>query len=300
MGIEARLVSIAEIQGLVPGIDLSQVKCGFLVPKDGYVDPAQCARAFAGAARDLGVQFEFNTQVTGLKEKMGKIHGVETARGYFAADSVVLTAGPWTNDILKRAGNSLVMCPLRHQSARTQPYGVPTSHPVVRAPDISAYLRPDAGGYLYGFFERQPTSIDMKDLPPGFSTRDLAPPDDILAEARRRLTPIFPILKDLPMAESRQGITTFSPDGHYLLGPVPGVEGLLVAAGCSAIGIAGSAAIGLWLAQLILKGKTEDSLEDFALDRFGERGRDLNWVRKECEFLYSNYYNLKPPMADRG
>ena len=38
------------------------------------------------------------------------------------------------------------------------------------------------------------------------------------------------------------GLTTFAPDGAYLIGPVPHVEGLFAATGCAALGIAGSAA----------------------------------------------------------
>ena len=48
--------------------------------------------------------------------------------------------------------------------------------------------------------------------------------------------------------------TTFAPDGSYVLGPVPRVEGLFVATGCAALGIAGSAAVGQWLSRWMLEG----------------------------------------------
>jgi glycine/D-amino acid oxidase-like deaminating enzyme len=52
-----------------------------------------------------------------------------------------------------------------------------------------------------------------------------------MTTAQRRLLPQFPVLADLDIAERIQGLTTFAPDGSYLLGPVPGVEGLFVATG---------------------------------------------------------------------
>ena len=56
-----------------------------------------------------------------------------------------------------------------------------------------------------------------------------------MAEAQRRLAPTFPILKDLEIAEYRRGMTTFAPDGAYLIGPVPDIDRLYLATGCAAL-----------------------------------------------------------------
>ena len=155
-------------------------------------------------------------------------------------------------------------------------------------------MRPEQGGYLYGFFEPNPTSIDLEGLPDDFTTANLDPPIEVVAEARKRLTPIFPILSDLGIAEYSQGITTFAPDGSYLLGPVPGVHGLFLATGCAALGIAGSAAIGQWLSRWMLDGHPGEDLAQFGLNRFGERALDRDWLRFESEGFYSTYYAIRP------
>src|SRR5215210_1790 len=60
-GVEARFVDGAQISGLAPHLDISQVEGGYFVPEDGYLDPRQCARAFCGAAEDLGVRVRTGT-----------------------------------------------------------------------------------------------------------------------------------------------------------------------------------------------------------------------------------------------
>ncbi|MGH3148633.1 MAG: NAD(P)/FAD-dependent oxidoreductase, partial [Rubrobacter sp.] len=254
-GVEARFVDGTEMSRLAPELDVSRVEGGYFVPEDGYLDPGQCARAFCNAAEDLGVRIQTGTAATGLSARDGRVVGVETDRGLVEAKHVVVTAGPWTGIVARMVGHEPVMVPIRHQRATTVPVpGIPDHHPVVRITDASCYLRPESGGYLYGFFEPDPTSYDLEKLPAGFGTAHIDEPVEVMAEARERLTPVFPVLKKLEIADYKRGLTTFAPDGAYLVGPVPRVEGLFAATGCAALGIAGSAAVGRWLADWVTRG----------------------------------------------
>ena len=186
------------------------------------------------------------------------------------------------------------MQPIRHQRVRTVPTpGIPDHHPAVRVTDVSCYLRPDKGGYLYGFFEPTPVSINLEAMPPDFRTGDIEPPVEVMAEAQRRLAPTFPILKDLEIAEYRRGMTTFAPDGAYLIGPVPDVDRLYLATGCAALGIAGSAAVGQWLAKWVIDGDPGEDLTIFSHQRFGAQAADQEWLRRESEQFYANYYGIR-------
>jgi glycine/D-amino acid oxidase-like deaminating enzyme len=97
----------------------------------------------------------------------------------------------------------------------------------------------------------------------------------------------------LQIAEYSQGVTSFAPDGNYLIGPVPDAEGAFVASGCAALGIAGSAAIGRWLARWVLDGDPGDDLGEFGLRRFGDRADDRSWVRSESREFYASYYSIR-------
>ena len=293
-GIEADFVSHAEMARLAPAMDVTKVEGGYFVPNDGYVDPRQCALAYAAAAKDLGVQIQLNTPVTGFRQRNGEILGVETENGFIASNHLVITAGPWGVGLAKEVGVTSAAQPIRHQRARTvQTPGIPDHHPAVRVTDVSCYLRPDKGGYLYGFFEPTPVSIDLEAMPADFRTGDIEPPVEVMAEAQRRLAPTFPILKDLEIAEYRRGITTFAPDGAYLIGPVPGIDRLYLATGCAALGIAGSPAIGRWLARWIIDGDPDEDLAAFSHQRFGTQAADLEWLRRESEQFYANYYGIR-------
>ncbi len=72
---------------------------------------------------------------------------------------------------------------------------------------------------------------------------------------------------------------------------MPEVKGLFAASGCAALGIAGSAAIGRWLAGWVVEGKPDDDLRDFDLLRFGDQA-DRNWVRDESRRFYETYYDI--------
>ena len=163
---------------------------------------------------DLGVTIQCGKKVEWLRIDGHRITGVETADGVEPADRVVVTAGPWTGQIARAAGFEMAVWPIRHQRVVTVPTsGISDHHPVVRVTDVSCYLRPEAGGYLYGFFEPQPTGIDLSAQAADFRTTDILPPVDTMNEARRRLTPVFPILDKLDIAERHQGLTTFAPAG---------------------------------------------------------------------------------------
>jgi len=291
-GVEARFVDGSEMSRLAPHMDVSRVEGGYFVPKDGYLEARRCAEALGAASEDLGAKIRTGTAVTDVRVEGGRAVGVETGAGFIEAENVIVTAGPWTGTVAKMAGYEPAMVPIRHQRVTTAPVkGVPAHHPVVRVTDTSCYVRPENGGYLYGFFEPHPTSYDP-DLPTGFRTADIEAPVEVMEEARERLSPVFPVLRDLPVAEHKRGLTTFAPDGAYLVGPVPGNKGLFVATGCASLGIAGSAAVGRWLAGWATKGDPGEDTSQVDHERFGEKGRDREWVRRESERFYGGYYSI--------
>ncbi len=300
-GVEARFVDGAEMSRLAPHLDVSRAEGGYFVPEDGYVDPRQCAEAFRAAAEDLDVGILTGTAVTGLSVHDGRAVGVETDRGPVEAERVVVTAGPWTGILAKMTGHEPAMVPIRHQRVTTVPAsGIPDHHPVVRVTDASCYLRPEDGGYLYGFFEPDPTSYDLEKLPAGFKTSDIERPVEVMEEARERLSPVFPVLRSLGIADYKRGLTTFAPDGAYLIGPVPQVGGLFAATGCAALGIAGSAAVGRWLADWVTWGDPGEDLSSVDPKRFGERAADLEWVRAQSEGFYGGYYSIPSMSVSRS
>jgi sarcosine dehydrogenase len=293
-GVEAYFVDEEEMFRLSPHLDLSYVEGGYFVPEDGYVDPQQCARALGSAAEDLGAKIRTGVRVTGVSVRNGRAVGVMTDLGFVEAEDVVLAAGPWTGLLAKTIGYEPAMVPIRHQRVTTSPTpDIPDHHPVVRVTDLSCYLRPENGGYLHGIFEPDPVSVDLEALPAFFRTRDVEASVRIMSEASERLSPLFPVMEDFGIIDCKRGLTTFAPDGAYLIGPVPDIENLFLATGCASLGIAGSAAVGRWLANWVRHGEPGEDLSSLDPERFGEMGRDREWVRKESMRFYADYYSIR-------
>ncbi|MAF12054.1 hypothetical protein CMK11_16545 [Candidatus Poribacteria bacterium] len=293
-GIATEFPSAAEMRALAPDMDTSEIVGGLYVPSDGYLDPRKCAQAYGALAEEQGVTIETGATVTGFRFDGHALTGVETMTGVVSTDRAIITAGPWCGMLASHARHTAAMRPLRHQRAETVPVDTITEHmPVVRVTDVSCYVRPWEGGYTYGFFEPEPQDAEIESKPPDYATSDIEPPVAALAEARRRLAPVFPTLEYLGVAQYRPGMTSFAPDGAYAIGPVPGVDGLYIATACAALGIAGSAAVGRWLANWAIDGDPGDDLSAFSPDRFGDRVADGEWLRAATSEYYASYYAIR-------
>ena len=203
----------------------------------------------------------------------GAVRGVETPAGRVEAPRVIVAAGPWV-----RAGGGRRRAAGGHRAAaapalddRAHGRASRRACPVVRVPDASVYIRPEVGGLMLGGFEARPKAFSMADLPLTFEIEHTEKDLGVLEELAGGLTRAFPALGGAPVLKGCAGLPTFTPDGKYLLGAVPSVRGLWVAAGCNAIGIAGSLLVGEWLGELVLEGRTRDDTSSQALDRFGPR-----------------------------
>ncbi len=292
-GLEVELISPKAAQARVPFLRADAVKGAAWIPGDGYVEPYTLTMAIARAARRLGVRFETQRPVTRIAVERGVVRGVDTPAGPLAASRVVVAAGPWVERVGEALGLAFDTVPLRHQHWTTAPLdAVPRDLPVVRVPDASVYIRPEVGGLMLGGFEARPKAFRMAELPPTFEIEHTEKDLGVLEELAGGFTDVFPPLAGAPVLKGCAGLPTFTPDGQYLIGEAPGVRGLHVAAGCNAIGIAGSLLIGEWVGELVLEGRTRLDTETQSLTRFGARYGDRRRLQTECESIYGNFYSL--------
>jgi glycine/D-amino acid oxidase-like deaminating enzyme len=295
-GLDVEVLSPRAARARVPFLDTDGVKAAAWIPGDGYVEPYTLAMTIARAARARGVRFETQRPVQAIRIEAGRVRGVETPAGPLAAPRVIVAAGPWVERVGEAVGLAFDTVPLRHQHWTTAPMDtVPRDLPVVRVPDASVYIRPEVGGLMLGGFEARPKAFSMAELPPTFEIEHTEKDLGVLEELAGGLTRAFPALDGAPVLKGCAGLPTFTPDGQYLVGAVPSVEGLWVAAGCNAIGIAGSLLIGEWLAELVVDGRSREDLTSQGLTRFGGRYADRRRLRADCESIYGNFYSL-----DRG
>jgi sarcosine oxidase, subunit beta len=182
--------------------------------------------------------------------------------------------------------------PVRHQAWVTAPVEwLTATFPVVRVPDRLAYLRPEVGGLMLGFFETTPLGVDvatLREFRVGATPRD----PSVLAGHAPGLMEVVPGLGDAPVVGGTAGVPTYTPDGHFVVGPLPGVTGVFAATGCCAHGIAGSGGVGRALAEALTGEAPTIDPAPMAPGRFGADAWDAAWVRVACETTYAHYYDL--------
>jgi sarcosine dehydrogenase len=291
-GVEALLVGADDVKRLAPGVEPSKHHAAAWMPNDGYAEPYTLASAYAMAARRLGVVFVTGCEVRALRVADARVRGVTTTRGDVDAEVVVIAAGAWTSALASRAASAVPAFPVRHQAWVTAPVAwVTPTFPVVRVPDRLAYLRPEVGGLMLGFFETTPLGVDVAALRE-FRV-DTTPRDaGVLAHHAPGLMEVVPGLGEAPVVGGTAGVPTYTPDGHFVVGPLPGVAGVFTATGCCAHGVAGSGGVGRALAEAVTGQTPTLDPAPMAPDRFGARAWDATWVRVACEETYAHYYDL--------
>jgi glycine cleavage system aminomethyltransferase T/glycine/D-amino acid oxidase-like deaminating enzyme len=299
IGLDVDVVSPAEAVKLMPAISSSSLFGAVWVPGDGHLDPHTATHALARAARELGAGILTDVRVTGIElSNRGAIKAVLTEAGRIETEVVVVAAGIWAPQIAAMAGAFITSTPVDHQHAalRAVPgYELPGDMPCFRDPDNLIYGKSEAGGVILGGYEQDPVARWIDGVPWGHSGTSL-PPDQgrfepLLRGAARR----FPFLGEAGIVKLVCHPDAMTPDSNPLLGPVPGVHGLFMAAGLSLNGFGGAGGIGRALAEWITTDETELDLFAYRAWRFGPVHRDHRYAADQAREAYRYYYHLRYP-----
>jgi len=184
------------------------------------------------------------------------------------AGTVVLAAGVWAPPLLRTIGVSLPIETELHRVA-VLAHGPGHGTPVACIDSVTqTYFRPEAGGAmtLVGAFAGQ-RGWDP-DAAAAAADEDLAP---LVQAAARRI----PALEDAGIVRGVTGVYDMTPDARPLLGRLPGLDGLIVAAGFSGMGFKIAPAVGEGIVGLIAGAPAGSvDLAPFRPDRLGE-GRPI-------------------------
>jgi glycine/D-amino acid oxidase-like deaminating enzyme len=269
-------------------------------PEDIYIEePASLIDAYLAACRLHGAVVAENEPVIGILVTNGRVAGVETAARSITAPVVVDAAGGWVRQVAELAGAFVPVAPVRHQLLITAPASeLNPSGPIIRVVDAAVYLRPARRGLMFGGFEADPLPVDPRRQPASFTTDEVPLDLGVLRRLAAQIAAEAPMAGSAPVAEHRGGLFTMSPDGRFVIGPVPGLDGLWVASGCNGSGFSSSPAIGEALATWITSGTTPPGMEAFSPARFGLMPDDA--LISHGLWQYAHYYDpgASSPVAD--
>ena len=270
-------------------------------PSDGYMTPLAVAKAYEHYCRRMGLRFETGTAVTGITTRDGRVAAVRTDRGEVRCRVVVDAAGAHAYHVARLAGLELPIVPVRHEYYDTVPLpGLSPDLPCFRIPEMTLYGRATGERLRLGGWEANARSID----PRGYGLEEPAP----VVEADQRVLDGFEedFARLLPEASGAArtrigtGWPTFTPDGRFIIGESRRLEGFVMAGGCNAHGISGSAGIGRLLVESLLDPHPSDYVRSLSPDRFTERSWDWDTARRRAQRVYETYYGGRAPFSGRS
>jgi sarcosine oxidase subunit beta len=254
---DVRLLDRQDVRALVPSVG-DQVVGGSFSPADGQADPILTTQAFAAAAQRHGATYWTATDCTALRTHGSRVSGAQTARGEVAAETVVLAAGAWSDMLAATVGLRLPIRTRAYQMLRSTP-----APPGLLAPVVSAFGRvlslkqlPDGAFLLGGGWPGDPTP-DRR----GFTLRQESVDGNWAAACA-----IVPIVGQQRLERAWCGLEAESIDEIPFVGPVPALDGLVVAVGFSGHGFAIAPAVGRAVADQIA-GRPAPALDGLRPDR---------------------------------
>ena len=260
LGVDARLLTPDEALEIVPGIDVEGAAGATFCPDDGIADPAGLTEGYATLARRSGALIETGVTVRSIRISGDRVAGVTTVEGHVSAPVVVNAAGPWAAELAGTCGVDLPVEPVPRHVVVTGPFaGAPSRRTLVIEADTSLYFHREGAGVLMG--------MGSPDERPSFETSvDRRFVEDELLPAAVRF---FPALASAGIVRSWVGLYEMTPDRHPIVGPVEGLEGLLLANGFSGHGFQHAPIVGKLLSEIVTHGRaTTVDVSSLALERF--------------------------------
>jgi sarcosine oxidase subunit beta len=146
LGANAHVIHGKDALELDPSVNIDDVTYIGYEPDSGYVDANATVHSLAAAAQDLGVEFQFGTEVTDIRSDNGRVKGVVTDKGEIATDTAVVIAGAWANQLFHPLGIHLEVVPRAVRvSVFTWAYGRAPVRPSIIDHIHSTWSRPIDG-----------------------------------------------------------------------------------------------------------------------------------------------------------
>jgi glycine/D-amino acid oxidase-like deaminating enzyme len=293
-GLDVELIDAKEAERLWPGLRLDAARAILWCPSDGYLQPYDLAATYLAEARALGVRFMPNTLVTGFRLEAGAVTGVETDHGPIRCDTVINAAGQHAWHIAHLAGLELPIVPVRHEYLVTVPLeGIRPDFPCYRLPDATLYGRPDVNALLLGGWEPAALSVDPRSYDLVGEAPPIAADWPVLGNFVEQLQPFFEPVAEAGVRHVFSGWPTFTPDGRFIIGPSARLHGLVMAGGCNAHGVSGSAGIGRHVVESFMEPDPSPYVRSLSPDRFTE-GASWDWAtaRRQAQRIYETYYHV--------
>ena len=301
-GLATRLISTEEVKRLVPIMKTDHLHGAIHVPSDGTLRAVKACQALAERATARGARFLGHTTVTGIDVTGSHVEAVVTDRGRIRAEHVLCTAGIWGPLIGRMAGVPIPLQPLQHLVATTSPLPELSqetawqSMPIVRHQDRSMYFRQEYQSMMIGSYRHGPVPVDPDQLRTaweGPSMPSCAPfREDLFAPALGYAGELFPAINKATIVDRLNGMFSFTPDGHSLIGESLQVRGFWA---CEAVWITHAPGAARALVEWMVEGAPGLDLHEEDLNRFYPHAFTRPYLRARGAQNYREVYDIIHP-----
>ncbi len=255
LGVEARMLTLAEIQQMEPDVRVT-ARGGVYYPGDSHLIPGVLVRNLINLLRQQGVAFKLDCPVTGFIEEGGAVKVVKTNGEELTADGWVLATGSWSGHLASLLGHRLPM-----QAGKGYSFTLNEVSKNIRIPSI--------------FLEARVAVTPMGKALRFGGTMEITGIDHTINMNRVRgivnsIRKYYPEMNvELPKAEQVwHGLRPCSPDGLPYIGQSKRLKNLVTATGHSMMGLSLGPATGKLVTQLLLGERPAVDLSLFDPDRF--------------------------------
>lgn len=269
IGINSELISANQLKEVEPTLDSTNLLGGLYHPDEGQLEPFQLINAYLTRARRYGLKEYYFTPVTDIKVVQNRIQAVITSNHTFSTSNVILCTGAYTNRIGRMVGKKwdmlhyvlgqamvteVVPFKLQNHLASASFFEMGADIPFGMMLANMAISQSAHGNLLLG--ESMFEADHFKTKVPSLS----------LPAISRSVLKYFPVYNKIRILRSWSAAIADTKDGLPLLGPVDGVEGLLIATAFRSTVIV-TPLIGETIFQLITTGKSDLDIHAFLPER---------------------------------
>lgn len=258
------VLDAAELRRRYPVFRFDDSYAGVLEPEAGFLYVDDCVRAYAAQARLLKAELRDSEPVVSWKPTANGVT-VQTAKGTYSADRLVITAGPWAGRVLAELGLPLTV-------RRKVLFWIATEDDsLFRRDRFPIYLAQMPNGFYYGFpvLDRDGAKCARHDggdiVDPANVQRTVTPGED--ADCRAFLRDHLPQVSG-PLRRTLVCLYTLTPDCHFIIDRHPEHPQVSIAAGFSGHGFKFASVVGEIMADLAERGETGLPVGRFRLRRF--------------------------------
>lgn len=269
-GVAHELLDVSHIRARFPLFEVRDDETGYYEPEAGFVRPEACIAAELALAEHSGAAIHRNEAVLRFEASQSGVT-VETDRGRYHADRIVVSAGAWLPKLLGGSFENLlkVYRQVLHWFAVD---GDPSLYRPERFP-VFIWERPDWPYGIYGFPVIDNAGIKIATE----YYAETASPESVARSAsqseidRMREKLAAPHIKGLSRRSTKAAVClyTVTPDMGFVIDHAPQSDRIIVASCCSGHGFKHSAAIGEMLADMAQSRAPAFDLAPFRLGRFG-------------------------------